>query len=188
RLTVAADFGIAIGSEMTSALRDSLLEEDDFLSAYEYAIDLLARRARSEREVRDRLRRKRYEEPAISRVLNRLVENNYLDDAEFARFWIENRTANRPKGDRALRQELMAKGVNRPIIDEALSTADLDQRMLAIEAGRKRIRSLEGLPPDVQRRRLASYLQRRGFRWDAIGPAMETILGTSGDVEEADNE
>ncbi len=177
RATVAADFGLHIGTEITASIREDVLREDDYQSAYQHAIELLAYRARSEREIRTRLRQRDCNDDVIDRVIARLNENNYLDDAEFARYWIENRTANRPRGDRALRQELFQKGIDSSLIDEALAGADLDQRALAIEAGRKRAGSFRGLPADTQRRRLAGFLQRRGFGWDAIGPALQELLG-----------
>ncbi len=185
---VARQLQLQLGSEVTPELRANVMQEDAVLSAYSAAIDLLAHRARSEREIRDRLRRRDFDTVVIDRVILRLREHRYLDDAEFARAWIENRTTHRPRGDRALRQELRRKGVDNQVIDTALDVADLDQAAMALEAARRKAPSLAGLDPRVRQRRLIGFLQRRGFGWDAIGPAVAIVLGPFDDTDQAEIE
>ncbi|MBX3070383.1 MAG: RecX family transcriptional regulator [Thermomicrobiales bacterium] len=188
RAEVAVRLHLQTGMVLTSEIRDRALEEDAYLTAYAASIELLAHRGRSEREIRDRLRRKGHDGPVIDRVIARLYENRYLDDAEFARSWIENRATHRPRGDRALRQELRGKGVDAQVIDSALAGAELDQQAMANDAARKRAASLTQLEPDVQKRRLIGFLQRRGFSWEVIKPAVESALGPSDDAESAEFE
>ena len=94
-------------------------------------------RPRSVAEVRRRLRSAGYAAALVEGAVERLVELGFLDDAAFARAWVESRDRARPRGERALRVELRQKGVGREETDEALG----ERRD---EAGRWRRRRVGG--------------------------------------------
>jgi len=109
-------------------------------------------------------------------VVGRLKQQGYLDDAEFARFWVENRQQFRPKGERALRQELRQKGVDEAIIQSAV--ADLDAEESAYAAARARALRLAALPdrdPLAFRRKLIEFLARRGFDYEVSQEVVERL-------------
>ncbi len=78
-------------------------------------------RPRSESEVRRRLRLKAVPPHMIDAVVARLHRARYLDDAEFARYWLAERARTRPRGMRLLRGELRQKGVASALIDQAVA-------------------------------------------------------------------
>lgn len=84
------------------------------------ALRFLEVRSRSISEVRRRLRLAGYPADLIEGAVTRLVEIGFLDDAAFARAWVESRDRARPRGERALRLELGQKGVARDVTDTAL--------------------------------------------------------------------
>ena len=104
----------------------------------------LGYRPRSEKEVRDRLRRGGYEQDAIEHAIARLHEWRYLDDADFARRWVENRTTHRPRGRRLLQQELRHKGIDGEIARDAIDDAELDETGAAEALARRRLPSYAG--------------------------------------------
>jgi regulatory protein len=139
-------------------------------------------RPRSVAEVRRRLRSAGYAAALVDRAVDRLVELGFLDDAAFARAWVESRDRARPRGERALRVELRQKGVGREETDEALEgrrdaaaarAGDDDpdggwgvspdeaaaERLLA-----RRASQLGRVPdPRVRRQRAYALLARNGF-------------------------
>ncbi|MDP8905535.1 MAG: recombination regulator RecX [Chloroflexota bacterium] len=134
------------------------------------AAAFLGVRPRSVIETRRRLRHLGYPSALVDTVVDRLVEMGYLDDASFARAWVESRDRARPRGEAALRRELALKGVARETIDEVLAarqqhpsgeTADVTAalRLLA------RRRSALEREPDPRKRRQKAYalLARNGF-------------------------
>lgn len=149
--------------------------------AVEAAITFVSYRPRSEREVRDRLRRRAFSPPAIDYAIEKMRGWKYLDDRSFAEFWVENRVEHSPKGRRALASELRAKGVDRDVVDTVLNDTDLFEENAAMELARKRLRSLSGLDEQTQKRRLGAYLGRRGYGWDVVGPILRELF--SGDEE-----
>src|SRR3990172_1138283 len=84
---------------------------DDPAVVLEAAARFLEARARSVAEVRRRLSSAGYRAELVDGAIARMTELGMLDDATFARAWIESRDRARPRGERALRQELSLKGI-----------------------------------------------------------------------------
>lgn len=136
----------------------------------EAAAAFLAVRPRSVAETRRRLRHLGYPDPLVDTVVERLVEMDYLDDAAFARAWVESRDRARPRGETALRRELALKGVPREVVDEVIGEragveTDGDPNRRAAEALLERRRASLERVPDPARRREKAYalLARNGF-------------------------
>jgi regulatory protein len=144
--------------------------EDQRRGAIAAALRLLAIQPRSEQDLRDRLRRRAFPRHAIDAALERMRELGYLNDAAFARFWVEARQAATPRSRRALTFELGRKGVNRELAAE--TTAGLSDENAAFEAAQRRLRTLRGLDRATFTRRLGSFLSSRGFSY---GVARRTI-------------
>ena len=141
--------------------------------ALDAALRLLGYRPRAEREIRDRLQRAGLPPDVISATIARLRELALIDDAAFARAWVESRSMGSPRGQRLLTRELRTKGVDAETAAEAASASDdIDGARRAAE---KKARSLHGLPYQVFRTRLAGYLQRRGFGYDTISPVITDL-------------
>ena len=181
---VALREGLAIGDELDPERVSALLAMDEVARATSAALAFLAHRPRSEREVRDRLRQKGYAPAAIDEAVAKLEGWHYLDDAEFARFWVENRGANQPRGHRLLEQELRRKGVEREIVRETIAAADLDESGTAVELARTKLRSYAGQEPAVVRRRLGGYLARRGYDYEVVRAALDRVLGETDDASD----
>ncbi len=158
--------GLSKGQYLSDVEIADLRAADERVRAYEQALDFLAPRPRSKREVADRLRRKGFSAAAVDETIERLSRAGLLDDRAFARYWIENRERFRPRGRRALRYELGQKGVPDQVIDELLS--EVDETESAYRAALQRIRRWRSLDPVTRRRKLSDYLRRRGFDYEVI--------------------
>ena len=138
--------------------------------AWQAAVKLLAVRGRSSHEVREALRRRGYSPDDVGAVIARLAAARYLDDAEFARTWALTRARRGAAAPARLARELRAKGV--PDADIAAALRALheawDAAAAAAEVARRKLRTLQGLPPETARRRLAAHLERRGFTREII--------------------
>jgi regulatory protein len=148
-----------------------LRERDAEERAHERALHLLSYRPRSAAEISRRLRQADFSPAAIEGALARLERVGLVDDRAFARFWVENREAFRPRGQNMLRWELRQKGVADQIIDEALTP--LDETASASRLARRRARRLRDLDAPTFRRRLTDYLARRGFSYSTIADVVQ---------------
>jgi len=186
--TLIADQRLEVGDALDGERVSALLAADQASRATEAALVFLGYRPRSEKEVRDRLRRGGYEQDAIDHAISRLHEWRYLDDADFARRWVENRSAHRPRGKRLLQQELRHKGIDTETAREAIGDAELDESAAAEELARRRLPAYAGDDPAAIRRRLGAYLARRGYGYDVIRIALERALGETEDEGEDESD
>src|SRR5258705_13732338 len=97
--------------------RERKAEIDDPAVVLEAAARFLEPRARSVTEVRRRLTGAGYRTDLVEGAITRMLELGMLDDEAFARAWVESRDRARPRGERAIRQELGLKGVDRSTTD-----------------------------------------------------------------------
>ena len=155
-----------VGQHLTDAEIEALRERDAVEKAYERALRFLSPRPRSTAEVRWHLQRKKVPSPVIDAVVERLTRAGLLDDTAFARYWVEQRETFRPRGAAALRHELLQKGVERDVIEGVLR--DLDEVSSAYRAARRQVSRYHHLDRATFYRRMAGYLQRRGFRYEVI--------------------
>jgi regulatory protein len=139
------------------------------------AVRFLARRPRSEYEVRLRLRRAGVDEAAIEATLSQLRQHRLLDDAAFAEYWVEQRRTFRPRGARLLRAELSRLGVGAAVAGEATEVMASSAEEDAYRAAARRAAQLRQLPPAVFRARLGAFLTRRGFDWDTVTRVVERL-------------
>ena len=170
--------GIRVGREYTAEELEALQQRAVLDKAYMRSLDYLARRARSEWEIRDYLKRKEYDPPTIDTILNKLSERGYVDDRAFAEAWVSNRRLLKATSLRRLQQELQQKHVSREITDRVLAEDTTDERHVLRElVAKKRQQSLY---QDEQK--LMSYLMRQGYNYDDV----KTVVREDPDNPEED--
>ena len=136
----------------------------DLRRARAVALDLLARKAWTCHQLRRRLARRGAPADVADAVVTDLAARGYLDDRAFAAAWAESRGSGQGLGARRLRAELRARGVDRDLVEAALTgVAEVEETRARLLAAR-RLPVLAGQRPDRVARRLHDYLLRRGFR------------------------
>jgi regulatory protein len=180
---VAVQESLRVGDALSEEQLTRLRALDEQAKAVNAAMNLLARRPRSEREIRDQLKRKGYPPESIDAAVAKLEGWRYLDDEAFARYWVENREANRPRGRRLLEQELRFKGVDRETIRQTIDETELDESSAALRLARTKLRTYGKLDLAVARRRLGAFLVRRGYGYDVVKPVLDQLFGEYGDDE-----
>jgi len=147
--------------------------------------DLLSRHAWTRADLRRRLVRRGATAAIAGEVVADLAARGYLDDAAFARRWVEARTA-RGYGAGRLRAELKARGVEPALIDAALTVLAPEATLERARAlARRRLPALARARPERVAARLAAYLLRRGYPADAVVRVVaEHVPGTRGPVRD----
>ena len=150
---------------------------DDPQVVLEAAGRFLEARSRSVYEVRRRLGSAGYRADLIEDAVGKLIEFGMLDDETFARSWVESRDRARPRGERAIREELRLKGIDRSVMETVLAdrrsegaTVDADDMAVSVDrAAAERLivkheRALARVVDPRQRRQRAyALLARNGF-------------------------
>ena len=146
--------------------------------AYDRAVGFLAIRPRSVEEVRQRLRRyctrqkESLAEVHIEWVTDKLLEQGYLNDDDFARYWVEQRNQYKPISPQALRYELRRKGIADQIIEQTVE-GSADAQTAAAQAACNQLWRWRGLDEETFRKKMAAFLQRRGFSWGVVRDVLE---------------
>lgn len=182
-ISQVTDLGVKVGRELTDEELVELETESQFGKLYARALEYSLMRPHSTRELRDYLYRKtlttKYKtrqgevreragySPALSdRVLSKLQHKGYVNDVNFARWWVETRNQTKGTSLRKLRAELQAKGVAATIIDDALgNSVRNDSDELAKVVAKKRARYSDD-------QKFMQYLARQGFGYDDIKAAL----------------
>jgi regulatory protein len=161
------------GDELSDEKIAKLVNEDAREQAYQQALLFLSYRARSEKEIRQNLRKHEVPEDVIEETLQRLRSAGLANDNEFARAWVENRNTFRPRSKRALTMELRQKGLD----DEAIqaSVSKVDEEALAYQAAQKRAVRFKDLDWVEFRKKLSEFLARRGFSYSVTAPVVTRI-------------
>jgi regulatory protein len=163
-VTVLVAAALRKGQYLSDVEIEKLKQEDERNKAYARAIRFLGFRARSQAEMVRYLRDKGYSAEVVDEIVGRLVNEQYLDDEAFARFWLEDRERFRPRGQQALRYELRQKGITDEVIDTVLT--DLDEDELAWKAVEGKLYRWKNLAEQDLKKKIVGFLSRRGFNYE----------------------
>ncbi|NOS35953.1 MAG: hypothetical protein GQ522_04890 [Deltaproteobacteria bacterium] len=158
-------------------------EKGDLREAKEAGLTYIAYRSRSTREVRKKLKEKGFDTKLIDNVIERFIELGYLNDRGFAAEWVASVAGSKLWGKRRIIQGLIAKGIERGIIEEAVE--QLDE---AREAATARIalqawcRKRSGKVSTHLQKRSAAYrhLVMKGFSSETVSAVVDEVLKESG--------
>ncbi len=171
-----------IGVVIDDARAAQLREAGEVVATYDRALNLLAFRARSSRELSRRLKEKGASAECIEQVITKLRDAGLVDDADFARQVARSKVSG-GASKRRVQQELFKRGVERDVADEAVSEVLADENVdmvsVAERVARKRLPSLASADPQSRRRRLYAFLARRGHDSETIRIVMDRVLDPS---------
>ncbi len=144
----------------------------------EYALWLLGRRAYSIKRIREKLEGKKFESEDIDAAIKRLIELKFLDDFEFAKNFIRQSALGKPKGVRRVRFELLHKGIENDVIEDALLEGNLaeSEEELIKKALKTYIKKSTNLAREKIYNRSMGFLLRRGFGYDKSKRAVSEFL------------
>ena len=143
-------------------------------------LDQLTGRARTRRELADKLRSRNVPDDVATRLLDRFTEVGLIDDAAFARLWVESRQASRGLAKRALADELRRKGVDAELVREAVDEVDpADEEAAARSLVRKKLPSMRRVDRATATRRLVGMLARKGYSAGLAFAVVRDELGAS---------
>ncbi|MGB9883099.1 MAG: regulatory protein RecX [Microgenomates group bacterium] len=155
-----------------------MLKDISFLlnKAYFY----LKFRPRTEKELRQYLEKKiiktNFSQEDIEAVIEKLKEQDLINDKKFIDLYVKDRVALKPKGIRVLKQELMVKGISPQLIDEYFSQNQINEKELIKKILEKKLDRLKNVDYQKKYEKLLSFLIRRGFDFQVAKKAIEELF------------
>ena len=151
------------GQYLSADALATLVGAEEREAAMAAALRLLGQRARSVAELRTRLLRQDYSPAVVERVIARLKELRYLNDAAFAQRWVETRQRTSPRGAALLQRELRQHGIAGHVAERSVASAAGDAYAQARRAAVPRLARLARADFETFARRLGGFFTRRGF-------------------------
>lgn len=138
--------------------------QDPEARARQVCLRLLAAAPRTRAQLAQAMRQAGIPSQAAEAVLARFTDVGLIDDAVFARAWVESRHHSRGLSRRSLSAELRRQGVQRQQIQEAVDTLDPEQEVATARAlVERKMAATRGRPPDTRARQAAGLLARKGY-------------------------
>jgi regulatory protein len=178
--SVAAERGLRVGVALSLEELSEARVAGERALAMNRALGFLGYRARSEKEMRDRLRRYGYGDQTVEGVVGRLKELGYLDDADFAR--LAAREKARKYGPRRVLGELRKSGLDSQIAQDAVDEefagrSELEEAFSAAERRYNRGGS------EAEARKVYGFLMRRGYSAEVCSEVAREYREASGAEE-----
>lgn len=154
------------GGEIGDELRVELKERSQDYRCYLCAVDALARRDRSEKEMVAYLRRKGFSQERAGRAVDLLREKGFIDDLRYARARAQNISGSKKAGNKYIERKLREKGIDRRTIQMAVE--DIEEPSFE-EIFSIALKKWQGLKDKKNsREKLAAFLSGRGFKGESI--------------------
>lgn len=143
-----------------------------FEKFYNKALRFLSYRPRSEKEIRDNLIKKKTPAEIVEKIITRLKEQNFIDDEEFTKWWIEQRNTFKPRALKFIKIELKQKGISGEIIEKIIQD-DLESAKKLVQ---KKINKYKNLPKQEVYQKLGRILASKGFNWETIKRVIDELF------------
>lgn len=154
--------------------------EDNFEKFYNASLRYLSFRPRSEKEIRDYLAKKKAESSVNEKIVSKLKVHKFLNDEDFAKWWIEQRTILKPRAWKVIQYELKQKGISEEIVESQISNLQF-QKPNDLESANKliqrKILRYRHLPKQEIYQKLGRFLASKGFDWNTIKKSIDEALG-----------
>ncbi|MFQ6617519.1 MAG: RecX family transcriptional regulator [Fidelibacterota bacterium] len=168
---------LRVGTELSDKEINQLLYEAEFSFIKEKALHFIKFRERSRKEVLDKLKREKFDRSLIEDVISFLEERDIINDERFAYLFAKDRVKRRGIGLILLKKEMFQKGLSAELIEITTKKIyeEFDQRKLIRAHLKRKMSSISSLPPPRAKKRVIDMLYRRGFSWDLIEEALNSI-------------
>ncbi|WP_102399981.1 recombination regulator RecX [Haloimpatiens massiliensis] len=168
------------GKKVDLEFLQSVAEEDNYLNGKNYALKVIEKTYKTEKEIRDKLYKKEYGDKAIDRIISFLKEYKFLDDYKYAEAFIKERI--RKYGKNKIKFDLMKKGIEEDLIIEKFSDISYEKEYdsaYTLGEGKYKIliKSEKEIGKNISKiyKKICDFLIRRGFDYNIVNSVIEQL-------------
>lgn len=181
---ILIDFGLTKGKVLEEFDIQEIAYEDEIRKAFNKALNFLSYQMRSEHEVKKKLLALEFGEAVILEAVQKLKSYGFLNDETYSKALLDTKKATMKKGPRAIRQDLMKKGIDKNLQDEVLETYSQEEQVkLATQLAEKVIRSEKKKTPAQVKSKIQDFLIRKGYSFSIV----DEVLGQV-EIEQDEND
>lgn len=157
----------------------SIAKEDDYIKCKNAALKIVEKSYKSEKELKDKLLLKGYDNLTIDKTLNFLKEYNFLSDINYVKMYVKDKS--RLQGKKKIKYDLIKKGINDNLIEEEISNIDEDEeREVAYNMALKKYNVLSKRESDKYKlsQKIYRFLLSKGYDYDIVSYAVKRVTST----------
>ncbi|MBS5306333.1 recombination regulator RecX [Clostridium tertium] len=157
----------------------SIAKEDDYIKCKNAALKIVEKSYKSEKELKDKLLLKGYDNLTIDKTLNFLKEYNFLSDTNYVKMYVKDKS--RLQGKKKIKYDLIKKGINDKLIEEEISNIDEDEeREVAYNMALKKYNVLSKRESDKYKlsQKIYRFLLSKGYDYDIVSYAVKRVTST----------
>ena len=136
--------------------------------ARHYALKLLSYRGRSEKELKERLKKKGFTKNVASSTVNHLKHIGLIDDRALAETLKREALKTKLLSQNGAGRFMVNRGIPREIVDMVFSQNENEDIENAGKLVDKKLKAYRDYSPETARRRLHNLLLRRGYSIETI--------------------
>jgi len=157
---------LKIGKDLSEKEVKEIIKKSEFQKTFDKLLKWVTNRPHSEKEINDYFKRKKVPEVVWNDLFSRLRDLDLVNDQKFAEWWVKTRNEFSPKSKKVLENELKVKGVDKNIINKALSEIKIDEKKIAISLLKKRQMHWDSIDLSKRKQKMLYYLMSKGFNFE----------------------
>lgn len=182
-------YGISKGTSVDMDYLKSIIEEDNFMKCKNYALKIIEKIYKTEKQMKDKLAQKQYDENTILKTIKFLKEYKFLDDDKFTELYIKEKIYS--QGKNKIRYSLIKKGISEDIIGKKLDLIDeAQEEKTAFDIAQKKyaviIKSENNLRKVYEK--LGNYLARSGYSFEMARTVSDRVIKKYATLEDEKRE
>lgn len=169
--------GVKVNSEIDAERLKEIANKESFIRCRESALRIIERNYKTEKEVREKLVLKGYEQEAIDKAIDFLKEYKFLDDGNYTKMFIKNKLNS--QGSQKIKYSLMQKGVSKEVIEKELSNVDREEEKIsALNLAKKKINTIMKRETDTYKisGKLYRFLMTKGFNYELVKEVVKEVM------------
>lgn len=176
-LNIMIKYALCKNMELDDEFILDILLAEDKIKAYNYAVFLLSRSSKSEKQLKLKMLDKGYDEEIINNAIERLKSNKYINDDDYSERLIHDKINFSKWGKLKIKEALYNKGIDKQIIDEKLSViSNEDENQRALQLAEKKLKSLMNEEPLKRKIKLSNFLINKGFDYDTVNKVVTKLI------------
>ncbi len=172
---VVYSFGLREGQEICEEKLKEIAARDAYLRGKEQALRFLRFRARTEKEVREKLKKSGFDEGVTQQIIEFLKEYGFVNDEQFARQMIESQR--QKYGKNRIIQELSRKGISEEFIQKGIAELDDEEEYeKALRLAQKKKEEIRDADPRKAYGKVGRYLIQKGYDYELTVKVLNKVF------------
>lgn len=169
--------GLKVNQEVDINILKALAKKESYIRCKESALRIIERNYKTEKEVRDKLKLKGYEEDDIDSSIEFLKNYNFLNDYNYTKAFIKDKI--NIQGSQKIKYNLIKKGISKEIVQEQLSSINKDdEKITALNIAKKKLNIIKKSENDEYKisGKLYRFLISKGYGYDVVKEVVKEVM------------